>query len=182
MADEEMFNQALALVKVEGEGIDVLKTRGLGLSMMLLALATVQTKRMGKLGKVVQTLEDRVFKEDEMVDLSGEALVSRYVLATKALGETSDYVGKVVNTIDWNDIQTQLVALTEGQTEKVSIRTAEAATALLKKLSERVDFETDKGTMYDGLPEDITEELDKPTPLVRRKVKVKVKKLVRRQI
>jgi len=162
--EAKLFEYALTLVSKEGSDIEAIKTRGLGLSMALLSLATLQTQRFGKLGGTVKYLEDKIFNKEEIDKLKGKALLDRYTLAHRVLEETSSYVGKVVNTIDWNDIQAQIVALT-GVEGKTDVKTQEMAKRLLEKFSKGV---VEEDFYPEDLPDDVTKSFDEP---VREKVK-----------
>lgn len=132
--------RALSLIKGNDTVDDALETKGLGLHLILLSLAEIQSQRISQMGKLVKQLEEKVFKEDKIKDLNPSEAVAYYKLARKSLEEAYTYVGSVVKGFDWVEVQNRLIGLSAKEVKK-DTKLTEVAKVLLKKLSLIVNLE-----------------------------------------
>jgi len=129
----EVFSKALDLIKNNGVGFNALKAKGLGLNLVLLALAEVQSKRICNLSNVILLLENKVFDQDSMKNLDGSEAIGHYTMASKALENASNYVKQITNFTDWELLESQLTTVTEDDDSDVKV--SEAAKFFLKKVA-----------------------------------------------
>lgn len=130
--NNEVFGKALDLIKNAGTGFNALKAKGLGLNLILLALAEVQSKRICDLSNAVLSLEHKVFNKDVIANLDPNNAVGYYNMASKALDSASDYIKQITNFTDWELLESQLVTIAEDDNPDVMV--AEAAKFFLKKV------------------------------------------------
>lgn len=173
------MKKALDLVRTSGDDLPALKSREVGVSLVLLSFAEAQSQRIANLSTTVLDLEGKVFSEEALKDLdTPQKLIYYYNLATKNLGEASKYLMGVLATVDWEAVKAELFTLTLDGTEDYDIEVVEAADYLLRKLtSTGIRLKRDKvgAETPADLPIDITEafsEVPKTKVSKRRKVKL----------
>lgn len=133
---KDLMLKALKLAANQELKADSLKKKGLGLALSILALAETQAQRLGNLGSTVNAFEEEIFKEENFKELDAKEMVRYYILATKQLNATSDFVTKILNSIDWDNLVDKVPALTSGAPIQQSAQVIKTAEILLGRLTQ----------------------------------------------
>jgi len=133
---KDLMLKALELAANQELKADSLKKKGLGLALSILALAETQAQRLGNLGSTVNAFEEAIFKEETFKDLTPKEMVRYYILATKQLNTTSEFVTKILNSIDWDNLVDKVPALTTGAPAPRDARVIKTAELLLGRLTQ----------------------------------------------
>lgn len=177
----DLMVEALKLAANQELKADSLKKKGLGLALSILALAESQAKRLGNLGTTVNAFEEEIFKEENFKDLSTKEMVRYYILAAKQLNATSEFVTKILNSIDWDNLVDKVPALTTGAPIQRDAQVIKTAEILLGRLTQTTIPLGDLLQVGKGVPQEVIDivneaveekkEETKPHQLRRRKKK-----------
>lgn len=138
------INKALELVDRQAETLDTWKIKGLGLRLVLFGLAEVQALRLSRLAGMVYHLEETILDDEKIRTMEPKMLFGLYNLASKSLTESSEFVERVLKTMDWNELETQLLSMKAQETTKNNAGlSAEDSDELLNFLA-RLKSEQDK--------------------------------------
>jgi len=163
----DLIEEARKLVESNTTGFHNLKTKGLGFTVARIAMAELMTQRMAKLGRVVTVLEGTVFDEENLKGLEPHEVTNLYHMANKYLEYSNDFVQKVSTTVDWADLEAQLVTLSDDRTGKVDPRITQGAEFLLQRLAQlRIEQPEDvdvPATVADAFKSVAPQEEDIPT-------------------
>jgi len=135
-SNTELMVEALKLAANQELKADSLKKKGLGLALSILSLAETQAKRLGNLGSTVSAFEEEIFKEENFSQLETKEMVRYYILATKQLDATSEFVTKILNSIDWDNLVDKVPALTTGAPVQRDAQVVKTAEILLGRLTQ----------------------------------------------
>ncbi|QIG71471.1 hypothetical protein EVB32_359 [Rhizobium phage RHph_TM39] len=105
------IDYAIQLVDRKVNGFNDWRIKEVGLQLALFGLAEVQAKRVSNLSALVYNLESQVFSEDTIRNLEPSKLVGLYKMGVEALNESSSYVRSTLKSIDWGNVEAQLLAL-----------------------------------------------------------------------
>lgn len=140
----ELVDKSLALVESSKRvevNIGSLRSKTIGLSLLLLGVAEYQAKRVNHLLKVTEKIEEDIFNIDIIEHLSPEEKIERYKLAMDVSAKSVTYIKDINNSTNWDDIETRLqlldrTILDEAAGDKTveSADLAEAARNLLREL------------------------------------------------
>jgi len=154
--------QALELAANQELKADSLKKKGLGLALSILALAETQAKRLGNLGSTVSAFEEEIFREENFSGLTPKDMVRYYVLATKQLDATSEFVTKILNSIDWDNLVDKVPALTSGAPIKQDAQVIKTAEILLGRLTQTTIPLGDLLSGGKGVPQEVLDAIANP--------------------
>lgn len=138
MNDLTVPNTLLALQSFD---LKSLKAQEVSLNLLLLKLAQRESLRITKLATIIDQLEDAIFDPHIVEHLTPNEQIQRYELATRATQSASTYIAQAVKSVNWTDIETKLMILSQetmsdnSNTSGVNIDLQQAALSLLKQLS-----------------------------------------------
>ena len=167
----DLMIEALKLAANQELKADSLKRKGLGLALSILALAETQAKRLGNLGVTVNAFEEEIFKEENFKELEAKEMVRYYILAAKQLNATSEFVTKILNSIDWDNLVDKVPALTTGAPIQRDAQVIKTAEILLGRLTQTTIPLGDLLAGGKGAPQEI---IDAVSTIVEGKEKEKV--------
>ena len=113
-----------------------LRAKKVEFSLTQIAFTDLMANRMARLSNKVSNLEDKVLGMANLGGLTNTEKIILHRILSKVLGNNSDYVQKVLATIDWVDLESQLILMTEDKGEKVDLDVTRGAECLLKRLHE----------------------------------------------
>jgi hypothetical protein len=131
-----------------------LRAKKVEFSLTQLSFADLMAERMAKLSNKVINLEEKVLKMANSGGLTNTENIILHRILSKTLTNNSDYVQKVTGNVDWADLETQLMLMTEDKGHKVNMDVTRGAEHLLIRLSQ-LKFEDLKQAKS---PEDFVEE------------------------
>ena len=137
VVDSDTIEDALTLVDKKADSYEAWKTKGLGLRLVLLGLAELQSRRLKRLAVTVYEIENELLGTERLRDLNSKQLFSLYQLTTKALSESSEFVERTLRNVQWDQMETELLqveAQKATQQEDLAFST-EAAQELLTVLA-----------------------------------------------
>jgi hypothetical protein len=105
------IDYAIKLVDKDVNGFNDWRIKEVGLQLTLFGLAEVQAKRVSNLSALVYNLESQVFSDETIRNLEPSKLLSLYKMGVEALNESSSYVRSTLKSIDWGNVEAQLLAL-----------------------------------------------------------------------
>ena len=138
------IDYASKLVGHPGQKYNDLRVRTLGLSLTLLGLAEVQSDRVTKLSKTVVDLEEKVFAEEAMREVSPDTMINLYKMATESLTKSTDYVTNVLATTDWTRLEADLVSIQHRDTVEHTTENADLSKTAEEVLNIIRDMNTNK--------------------------------------
>jgi len=122
---------------------NTLKAQEVGLNLLLLSLAQKQAARVKKLASVIDKLEEHIFDENIITDLTPAEQMQRYQLAIQATQTSTTYIKDTIKSINWDDIESRIMILEQQNISSSSNTTGinnsdlqAAALSLLSKLSQ----------------------------------------------
>jgi len=114
-------------------------------------LAELMVKRMAKLGSIIGRLESDASAAIKFENLTYREIVALYNMFFSGLTNASDYVHKTTNSIDWADLESELLRLSENRGGKVNLEVSRGAESMLKRLIELKEEDSNKA----DIPENI---------------------------
>jgi hypothetical protein len=136
------------------KGNKSLKAKKIEFSLSQISLADLMVKRMAKLSNKVTCLEEKVLQMANSGDLSNSENIILHRILSKTLENNTDYIQKVTGDVDWEDLETQLIAMSEDKGQKVNLDVSRGAEHFLTRLSQ-LKLENPKQARS---PEDFVEE------------------------
>ena len=127
---------ALKLIDAASEDLSGLKTKELGLSLVLFGLAEVQALRISRLSSLVYLLENELLKPENIEDLEPRKLVELYRMSAEALRNAHDYVRSTVSSVKWEQFEAQLLTLANEESGESKIDDSKASEIARKLLEE----------------------------------------------
>jgi len=103
------MDQAMGYVDRKADTFEAWRIKGLGLQLVLMGLAEVQALRMSRLAGMVIELEDKLMNKESLRHLEPKQLFSLYRMSTEALDNSSAFVERTLKTVDWKEMEAQLM-------------------------------------------------------------------------
>lgn len=88
-----------------------LKTKELGLQVVLMGLAERNARRICHLDSFMEELEESLFDMEQVEHLSSSEKIERYQLAMQASTASAAYIKGAVSNIDWSSMEIQMLSL-----------------------------------------------------------------------
>jgi hypothetical protein len=133
------IDNALKLVEKDPKSFNDWRVKELGLTLTLFGLAELQSRRIQSLSGLVYELEKEVFAVDNIRQLEPTKLIKLYEMGTASLRESAEYVKNTIKSIDWNQVEAQLIqaaALSEAEDSTTgSSNVKDVISDLLSKLT-----------------------------------------------
>ena len=137
------IDEALAIVDTKAESFNDWKSKGLGLRLVLLGLAEVQSLRLSKLAGMVYEIEGQLLDKEKIRNLEPKQLFHLYQLTSKALVESSDFVERTLRTTDWAEMESGLLQVKAKEAasgdSKLDTATAQEMLTMLAKMQAQQD-------------------------------------------
>lgn len=83
----------------------------ISMSLTLINIAIKSIPRIVKLSKYTDKLEEKIFDEKRLVELSHEEAIDLYMLANSRISQSIDFTSRVLNGIKWSDLENAIVLL-----------------------------------------------------------------------
>ena len=118
-----------------------LKRKEVGLSLVMLSLAEATSRRMTRLTRALEQVEERIFDEENMKNFTPYEIIGLYKLACQSMEKGSDYIKTVVGSLDWGELELQIELASKGKLEGKEVdeigknELAESAGSLLSLIS-----------------------------------------------
>ncbi len=112
------IEKALLLVDQPAETLENWRVKGLGLRLVLMGLAEVQALRLSRLAGMVYRLEEELLDQEKIRTLEPKMLFGLYNMASKSLTESSEFVERTLKSMNWADLETELLQLKVQDTTK----------------------------------------------------------------
>jgi hypothetical protein len=140
------IEDALQLVGGKADSFEGWKMKGLGLRLVLMGLAEMQALRLSKLAGMVFKVEKILIDEDNIRNLEPKQLFALYQMTTRALTESSEFVERTLKSVQWGDLETELLQAKAKQQSggNSSGIDAQAAEELLTTLARLKAQQSDK--------------------------------------
>jgi len=85
------------------------RRKEVGLSLVLLGIAEMQSKRINKLSGVIRKIESRMFDDKTFVEsLSPREALALYKTATDTMDTSIKYVTDVMRSVDWTELENRI--------------------------------------------------------------------------
>lgn len=134
-------DKGLALVNSTNDStpLNLKKLQGkeIGLHILQLGMAEAEANRISRLMRVVDVLEKEIFDLDKIKRLTDSEKVERYSLALQNIQSSATFIKGTVNSINWNSIEMQLLAVTQatsGESEESSTLAAKDMSEIARQL------------------------------------------------
>lgn len=102
------LDYAVSLLETKGLTAEDWRTKILGLQLCTLGLAEMQAKRLVSLNTILDSLENRVFSENNLAQTNPSQLINLYRMANEALQRASEYIKQTLSGVDINKLEMQL--------------------------------------------------------------------------
>lgn len=117
------------------------KSKETGLQLVLLGLAEVNALRVAQLAGLVFQLEREIFKIDNIRDLEPRRAIELYKMGIDALNSSSTYVKNILTSVNWENLELQLLTIQEDNREdkpiiKSGVDISKVASELLVQLGQ----------------------------------------------
>lgn len=83
----------------------------ISMSLTLINIAIKSIPRIVKLNKFTDKLEEKIFDEKRLLELSHEEAIDLYMLANSRINQSIDFTSRVLNGIKWSDLENAIVLL-----------------------------------------------------------------------
>ena len=137
---QQIFERAFTLLKGNVDHPSQVELKGIGLHLILLGLAEVQSERLSHVALLAKQLEEKVFDPEHINSLEPARAVAYYKLALRSLEEMYKYVGSVVRGFDWVEVQSRLLTIAASKL-KEDTQLSQTAKEIVKQLSTWVDMD-----------------------------------------
>ena len=121
--------------------LQLLQLREIGVRVTMQGIAESHAKRLAKLSAIAMKLEDELFDEDLIDNLTDSDKVERYQLVINSINNHSNAIKSTLGNIDWASMEIKLQSLnnresldmTEGVSDQKNL--SQLASQLLSELS-----------------------------------------------
>lgn len=98
--------------------VNQLKAKSIGLNLLLFSTAEREVKRVAKMSRCIEALEDLIFDESVFEMLTPEEQMERYKLAIQTQQASLNYVKTTSDSINIDDLQSKIILLENSQSNQ----------------------------------------------------------------
>ena len=98
--------------------VNQLKAKSIGLNLLLFSTAEREVKRVAKMSRCIEALEDLIFDESVFDMLTPEEQMERYKLAIQTQQASLNYVKTTSDSINIDDLQSKIILLENSQSNQ----------------------------------------------------------------